>query len=85
MAFAVEVERWRMFVTPSRVRSLRVLFVDTTLTRAIGATPTMTSAARTFCQNRIRGRRIRSPAPRALIVHPSRASKRIVGVVSRLA
>src|SRR5438067_10586929 len=69
MAFAVEVERWRRFVTPSEVRSLRVLFVDTTLTKAIGATPTITSAARTFCQNRIRGRRIRSPASRALFVH----------------
>jgi hypothetical protein len=45
-----------------------VLFVDTTLTSAIGATPTMTSAASTFCQNRTRGRpNDRSPAPRALI------------------
>ena len=61
MALAVDVDRWRMFVTPSAVRSLRVLFVETALTRAIGATPTMTSAARTFCQNRIRGRRIAFP------------------------
>src|SRR5947209_2152591 len=69
IAFAVEVERWRMFVTPSAVRSLRVLCVETTLTSAIGATPTMRRAASTFCQNRTRGRRIRSPAPRALFVH----------------
>ncbi len=55
IALAVEVERCWMLVMPSVVRSLRVLLMDTALTRAIGTTPTTSSATRTFCQKR--GRR----------------------------
>src|SRR5205814_3179870 len=65
IAFAVEVERWRMFVTPRLVRSLRVPAIDTALTSAMGATPTIKSAARTLCQNRMRGRPIATPLLRA--------------------
>src|SRR5438874_11398587 len=52
-AAAVEVERCWMLVTPRSVRSVRVFWMDTTLTSAIGTTPTTSSAASTFCQNRI--------------------------------
>src|SRR5437667_13219 len=42
--------------------------MPTTLTSAIGATPTMSNAARTFCQKRIRGRRILPlPCPTRLL------------------
>ena len=40
-----------MFVTPRSVRSRRVLVIETTLTSAMGMTPTTSSATRTFCQN----------------------------------
>src|SRR2546426_2127559 len=52
-----------MLVTPRLVSWSRVLLTETKLTSAIGTTPTTSKAARTFCQNRIRGRRI-SPALR---------------------
>src|SRR5437867_12997147 len=42
--------------------------MPTTLTSAIGATPTMSNAARTFCQKRLRGRRILPlPCPTRLL------------------
>jgi hypothetical protein len=55
IALAVEVERCSMFVTPSAVRSPRVLWIETADTSAIGTTPTTSSAAKTLCQKR--GRR----------------------------
>ena len=64
---AVEVERCWMFVTPRAVRSERVVWTETRLTRATGMTPTHSSAPRTFCQKRIRKNPIVSPliSPRA--------------------
>src|SRR5439155_18649636 len=54
-----------MLVTPRLVSWSRVLLTETKLTSAIGTTPTTSKAARTFCQNRIRGRRI-YPQPSAM-------------------
>src|SRR2546430_4319661 len=79
IAFAVDVERCLMLVTPRLVRSLRVPWIEMKETSAIGATPTMRRAVRTFCQNRTRGRRIRSPAPRAHLVLTRARLERIVG------
>src|SRR5438309_5785158 len=85
IAFAVDVERCLMLVTPRLVRSLRVPWIEMKETSAIGATPTTSRAVRTFCQNRTRGRRIRSPAPRAHLGLTRARLERIVGAQRRTA
>src|SRR2546427_12894811 len=65
-----------MLVTPRLVSWSLVLLTETKLTSAIGTTPTTSKAARTFCQNRIRGRRI-YPQPPAMDRTPRRGPMRV--------
>src|SRR2546423_11069256 len=61
-----------MLVTPRVVRSLRVFWMESSDTSAMGTTPTTSSAPRTFCQNRGRSQSIPRDLPRtALVVRSS--------------